>query len=79
MQSQNQLIIERLKQTPGEWVSMPELVQVSGSFNVHSRIDELRHKGGHAIENRTTRAPGSRRHQSSYRVPAPAPAVPALA
>lgn len=72
MQSQNALILARLNSTPGEWVSMPELVQVSGSFNIHSRIDELRHKGGHAIENRTVRAPGSRRLQSSYRVPAPA-------
>ena len=68
MKSQNDLILARLNRTPGEWVSMPELVAVSGSYNVHSRIDELRHKGGHAIENRTVRAPGSRRHESSYRV-----------
>ena len=40
--SQADKILERLLQTPGEWVPMPELYQVSGAFAVHSRVSDLR-------------------------------------
>jgi hypothetical protein len=29
----------------GGWVSMPDLVRCSGSYNVHSRISDLRKRG----------------------------------
>lgn len=44
-QSQNALVLERLKATPGEWVSMRELERVSGSRRMNSRIAELRKRG----------------------------------
>ncbi len=43
--SQCDLILARLKETPGEWVPMPELYRVSGAFAVHSRISDLRKLG----------------------------------
>lgn len=52
--SQNSKVLELLKD--GGWWSMPQLAFSSGSFNVHSRIAELR-KRGHIILNRTTRLP----------------------
>lgn len=67
--TQSQAILDRLQATPGEWVPMPELVALSGSYNIHTRIDELRHTRSVSIENRMTRAPGERRKQSFYRVP----------
>jgi len=42
--SQNDLIQEELENKAGKWVPMPRLVDVSGSYNIHSRIDELRRK-----------------------------------
>lgn len=39
--------------TAAAWVEMPALVEASGSYNIHSRIDELRHVHGVAIENET--------------------------
>lgn len=69
---QADLVLARLRETPGEWVPMPELGRVSDSMNVHSRIDELRH-GGHHIENRLQRRPGSRRKDSFYRLVIPQP------
>jgi hypothetical protein len=62
-------IVSRLRQVPGEWVSMPELVAVSGSFNIHTRIDEIRHRLGHAVECKIERRQGSRRQFSFYRIP----------
>ena len=68
--SQCALILARLQAQPGEgWVSMPELVAASGSFNVHSRVDELRHAHGLPIENRTDLT--TRPHRSEYRLPRP--------
>lgn len=57
-------ILERLQRTPGEWVPMPELWEVSGAFAVHSRISELRARG-HAIE---VKVVGSRPRCSAYRI-----------
>lgn len=62
------LILEHLRRAAGEWVTMPELVSVSGSFNVHSRIHELRKKRGVAIEcDVKIRAAGTR-NNSKYRL-----------
>ena len=62
--TQNQLILERLMQSAGEWVPMPELAQCSGSMNVHSRISNLRDRG-HVIE---VRLQGIRPKHSFYRL-----------
>ena len=70
LQSQCDLILDALQQAAGQWVSMPRLVNLSGSYNIHSRIDELRHTRGVRIENRTQRdEKHPRRQQSFYRIP----------
>ena len=43
--TQCDLILDRLQETPGEWVAMPALVRVSGSYVIHSRIADLRARG----------------------------------
>jgi hypothetical protein len=64
--TQSQLILERLKATPGTWVPMPELHRVSGAYAVHSRVSELR-SDGHDIR---VRVQGSRPRKSFYRLDA---------
>lgn len=59
-------ILRVLIDAKGEWVSMPALVLVSGSYNIHSRIDELRHRFGYKIENHTDVS--VRPHVSKYRL-----------
>lgn len=73
MQTQCDAILETLQQAAGQWVPMPHLARVSESLNIHSRIDELRHKRGLHIENKTERDAG-RKHRkiSFYRLPLPA-------
>ena len=67
--TQCQAILDRLTLSPGEWVAMPLLAHHSGSLNVHSRVDELRHKRGVMIENKKERdACNRRRTLSSYRL-----------
>ncbi len=67
--TQENAILTRLRETPGEWVPMPELARVSGSLNVHTRIDGLRHKRGLTIENSVVRAKdGTCANHSSYRI-----------
>lgn len=66
--SQCELILNRLRATPGEWVSMPELCDVSGSYNVHTRIDQIRHERGLLVENDIRRKPRDRRQYSYYRL-----------
>lgn len=70
MDTQNAIILATLEAAAGGWVPMPELVAVSGSYNVHSRVDELRHKRGVNILNRTERD-RSRKHRklSFYAIP----------
>lgn len=63
--SQCAAILERLAQTPGQWVSMMELHLVSGSMNVHSRIADLRARGA-IIEQRGQWERG--KCHSSYRL-----------
>lgn len=50
--TQNERILTVLES--GEWVAMPDLCRASGSYNVHSRISDLR-KNGHDIEHRQKR------------------------
>jgi hypothetical protein len=52
--SQGEKIETRLTEKRGQWVPMPELSQLSGSYVVHSRISDLRKKGLQ-IESRTER------------------------
>ena len=68
--SQCAKILARLRQRPGEMVPMPELAAVSGSYNVHSRIDELRSKHGIVIHNEVDLT--VKPHISRYWVPAAA-------
>ncbi len=65
--SQADIILGRLELKRGEWVSMPYLVQESGSYNVHSRISDLRARGI-TIEHRNEREKGNRMVKSFYRV-----------
>ncbi len=68
--SQCDLILQALKAANGEWVPMPQLAATAESLNVHSRIDELRHKRGIPIENKTESDPRKpRRRLSFYRIP----------
>ena len=68
-QSQAALILAALQAAQGEWVSMPDLAAAGGSYNVHTRIDQLRHEGGHKIENKLTRnAQTPKRKDSFYRL-----------
>lgn len=64
--SQCDLILARLKETPGEWVPMPELFRVSGAFAVHSRVSDLR-KLGFAIAHKNVRSEAGATH-SFYRL-----------
>ena len=57
--SQNDLVERRLQETPDQWVEMPELCKVSGSYNIHTRISELR-KRGHQISNKQETVNGQR-------------------
>jgi len=64
--SQCEAILAELQRANGEWVAMPHLASISGSYNVHSRIDELRSKHGHEIDSKQTRV--GRRCHSYYRL-----------
>lgn len=69
--SQTARILIRLRQTPGEWVPMPELARIgSGKPNgfcmVHSRIADLR-RAGYEIEQGHDTTPS----ESKYRLLAP--------
>ncbi len=64
--SQINRILDHLMEHKENWVSMPSLVHVSGSYNIHSRITELRKKG-HNIESLVKPMPDGSKH-SSYRI-----------
>lgn len=55
MASQTHRLYAYLRQHASQWVPMPELVRVSGSWVVHSRISDLRRKKLGKIENRIER------------------------
>lgn len=63
--SQCDAILGYLRYHKGEWVSMPALVSYSGSYNVHSRVADLR-KRGHKIEHRNEHR--GRQVRSFYRL-----------
>lgn len=68
--TQCDLILQALHAANGEWVSMPQLADTAESLNIHSRIDELRHKRGLHIENKLQPDPRKpRRRLSFYRIP----------
>jgi hypothetical protein len=74
MDTQNAIILDALTAAAGGWVPMPELVARSGSYNVHSRVDELRHKRGINILNRTERDRATKhRKLSFYSIPIETP------
>jgi hypothetical protein len=64
--TQCDLILEELTKAAGDWVSMPYLAHRSGSYNVHTRIDQLRHERGLAIENKCDPDPDQPRRRLSY-------------
>jgi len=67
--SQCALILRALQERPGQPISMPELVRLSGSYNVHTRVDELRQRHGYTqIKNHTDIS--VRPHKSVYWLPA---------
>jgi hypothetical protein len=67
--SQASLILAELQRRQGCNVPMPDLARVSGSWNVHSRIAELR-KRGHVIKNEIDHDPlGPAKHSYFRLVP----------
>jgi hypothetical protein len=65
-QSQCAKIFARLVANLGEWVPMPELADLSGSYAVNSRVADLR-KRGHKIEHKNEHQPNGSIH-SFYRL-----------
>lgn len=63
--SQSAAILAALQASPGVWIAMPELSRLSGSYNVHSRIADLRRRG-HRVEHRNVHR--GRTIFSSYRL-----------
>ena len=59
-------IVAALRKANGNWLGMPALVRASGSYNIHTRVDELRHEHGYQIENTTDTS--VRPHISKYRL-----------
>jgi hypothetical protein len=74
--SQADAILAELRAAAGDWVSMPRLSHVSGSYNVHSRIADLRARG-HIIsqKNEHFTENGRRVCASSYRLIATQPST----
>jgi len=64
--SQCDRIGARLMASPGQWVAMTELWQVSGAFAVHSRVSDLRRSGMVIEQKNEHRADGT--IHSFYRV-----------
>jgi len=67
--SQCDLIKTELERNAGKWVAMPRLVELSGSYVIHSRISDLRKRlrdTGRTIEQRSERVGG--RCRSEYRL-----------
>lgn len=67
--SQCDRILSLLTEANGEWVAMPFLAIKSGSYNVHSRISDLR-KRGFSIEQESKIEKGSTK--SFYKLLQPA-------
>lgn len=54
--SQCDLVLRTLEDSPGEWISMTTLARLSGAYAVHSRISDLRKKRGLNIEHKNIHA-----------------------
>jgi len=52
-------VLDCLQANLGEWVAMPRLADVSGSYVIHSRVAELRNRGCN-IRNKTETVNGVR-------------------
>lgn len=65
-QSQCGRILRALRRAGGRWVSMPKLVVAGRSYNVHSRIDDLRHDYGIQIENSVKTVNGAPTSRKSF-------------
>lgn len=65
--SQCDKILAHLRGHTGQWVAMPDLVTESGSFNIHSRISDLR-KRGYTIEQKNERNQHNNQIKSFYRI-----------
>lgn len=61
-------VLDCLQANLGEWVAMPRLSDVSGSYVIHSRIADLRERGCN-IKNKTETVQGVR--HSFYKLEAP--------
>jgi hypothetical protein len=71
VKSQTDKLEDALVAASGCWVSMPALVEATGSYNIHSRAADLRSRGV-KVENRTQRNPRTGQTESFYRIPVPA-------
>ena len=60
-ESQADKILSFLQMRAGSWVGMPQLGMASGSWNVHSRISDLRKRGCN-IAQKTERQPDGTNH-----------------
>ena len=65
--SQAARILTELQRRAGQWVAMPHLCRCSGSYNVHSRISDLR-RAGHCIIHENRRSRGSSLIRSFYQL-----------
>lgn len=63
--SQCDKILAYLRDRTGAWVPMPDLVVASDSFNIHSRISDLR-KRGFTIEQKNEWNPRNPRQVKSF-------------
>lgn len=64
--SQNGKILGELQVANGGWVSVLDLMEASGSINIHTRINDLRRVYGFKIENETDAS--VKPHVSKYRL-----------
>lgn len=65
--SQAAKILECLRSRRPRWVPMPYLSAISGSLNVHTRIDELRRQGFDIVNDQRTKL-DTRSRDSFYRL-----------
>jgi len=68
--TQTDALIAHLHAANGQWVGLPELVEVVGAFAIHSRAADAR-KAGINIENKVEFSPITKKRHSFYRLLAP--------
>jgi len=67
--SQADRVLECLQRHLDSWVGMPDLCRYSGSYNVHSRISDLRKRGCNIAQKTERQKDGS--NHSFYKLSAP--------